>query len=90
MELARFEQFWAEDTIEGTVPFIIANPIRNNKPLTTADGTPLTKRSSTPEGDGEPLLVSAHWLVMFGDDTPTISVASGLLYSIQYPLVIMP
>ena len=83
-QLARFERFWDEDTDGGTTPFLIIDAVNHEQQIATADGLGLLT------GDGIPLLISAWWLVMFGQDTWSADPLGGLDYRVSMQLNVMP
>lgn len=80
--LAVFENFYTIDTAEGSLPFHMPDPLTDGWPLLTSDGQPLLM-------NGVPLLMSRRWLVLFGDQTPTVSPA-GIESRISFSVAVMP
>jgi len=82
-ELAIFEKFHREETQFGALPFLMPDPVTDGWPLLAPDGNALL----TP--DDEPLLIAAHWLVLFGDNMPVTS-KPGLQFVVTFPVTVMP
>lgn len=81
---ARFERFWTEETDDGTIPFLIDDQTRDLVPLVTSGGSILL------DVYGNPVLVAAKWLAMFGQDGPTITPVGGVQYRASFTLNVMP
>jgi hypothetical protein len=83
----RLDRFWEEDTKGGTQPFMIIDPMAHGQPALLEDGSPWILE------DGTPVLISAWWVVMFGQsqgDAPTATPLSGDLYRASFLLNVMP
>ncbi|WP_370194167.1 MULTISPECIES: hypothetical protein [Aurantimonas] len=83
-ELARFERFWDEDTDGGVLPFLIIDAVNHDQPLLTDEGDVLTTEA------GIPLLISAWWIVMFGQDAWSADAIGGDTYRVSMQLSVMP
>lgn len=83
-QVARFERFWDEDTDGGSLPFLIIDAVNHDQPLLTDEGDVLTTEA------GDPLLISAWWIVMFGEDAPSIVPVSHSHYRLSLELSVMP
>ena len=82
--LARLERFWAEDTAEGTRPFLLRNQIHDGKPVLTSEGEEWENEVGTV------VLQTRIDLVQWGEGEPVISVMSGELYRVQASLLVLP
>ncbi|HVI28866.1 hypothetical protein [Hansschlegelia sp.] len=83
--LARFRRFYNEELKFGSKLFWIRDQAFDGQPLTTGDGSILTN------ADGEPLLQSAHWLVMFTPGSPPRETnLRGDEWRISFNLIILP
>lgn len=81
---ARFDTFWDEDTLGGTLPFLYRDQQLDGYPLDDDLGSWLQTE------DGAPLHMESWWLVQFGQQEPAYSRQSGNLFSIQFSLVVLP
>ncbi|MET1410699.1 hypothetical protein ABVF61_00425 [Roseibium sp. HPY-6] len=82
-QLAVFETFHEVDTQMGALPFLMPDPITDGWPLLAPDGNALLAP------DDEPILIAAHWLVLFGENMPAIS-KPGLQFVVTFPVSVMP
>ena len=82
-QLAVFEKFHQEETAHGALPFVMPDPLTDGWPLLTPDGEALLGP------DDEPLLIAAHWLVLFGENMPAVS-KPGLQFIVTFPVAVMP
>lgn len=81
----RFDRFWAEETAEGSLPFLMRGQVLSGLGLATGDAAPLL----TAEGDV--LAAEDWWLVMFGEAPPQVARdITGRRYSISFALDILP
>ncbi|MCV0424672.1 MAG: hypothetical protein K5905_04305 [Roseibium sp.] len=81
---AIFDNFYEGDTAEGSLPFIMPDPTTHDWPLldpTTGD--------QLQDPDGNALLIAAHWLCLFGEQTPTETIR-GIRFQISFPVAVMP
>lgn len=82
-ELARFDRFFAEETAEGTLPFIMTDWTTDGHGLMTADGEALTDEA------GNALVITARWLCQFGERLPERSVV-GVRRRVQVTIEVLP
>lgn len=82
-ELSKFNRFYEEDTAEGTLPFLMPDPINNGALLLTAGGVPLLTAG------GSPILITSTWLCVFGDELPVVT-PSGLEWRVTFSLLVLP
>ena len=80
---ATFERFYVRATAHGTLPFTMPDPTTHGWKLLASDGTPILNPG------GDPILLSAHWLCLFGSETPRESLL-GVLFHIQFQVAVMP
>ena len=80
--VARFDRFWNEETSGGVMPFIMPDQIFNGAFLLDNFGNQITDQN------GNPLLVSAFWLVRFGDAPTTTCV--GAWFNIAFQIMVLP
>ncbi len=78
-----FERFYDNDTAGGALPFYMPDPTKDGWPVLGGDGTQLFG------SNGKPLLMSARWLCLFGDNQPVIT-AVGTRFRISFNIVVMP
>lgn len=81
---ARFERFWNEETKGGVLPFIMPDQTHDNIDLAISSG-----EIADTQGDVD-LVIASNWLVLFGEDAPTVSIVSGTVYAIDFSLKVMP
>lgn len=80
---AVFDTF-LEYTIDlGTRPFHMPDPTTDGWPLFVDSGAPLTT------SDGTPILLSARWLCILGDDMPRERI-KGVRFQISFRVWVMP
>lgn len=80
---AVFDQFFEETTAYGAKPFFMPDPTTDGWALLGGDGKPVLT-----EG-GQPILLSAQWLVFFGDDLPKESI-QGVQFRKSFSVTVMP
>ncbi len=80
---AVFDQFYEETTSFGAKPFYMPDPTTDGWALLGGDGNPLLT-----EG-GQPILLSAQWLVFFGDDLPKEAI-QGIEFRMSFSVTVMP
>ncbi|WP_102226925.1 hypothetical protein [Acidimangrovimonas sediminis] len=78
-----FDTFFAETTAFGSLPFWMPDPTTDGWALLSADGTPILN------GAGAPLLLSARWLCLFGDQLP-VETVKGPEFKIAFSVSVMP
>ncbi|WP_102226875.1 hypothetical protein [Acidimangrovimonas sediminis] len=78
-----FDNFHRDATAYGALPFYMPDPTTDGWALLSADGAPILN------GSGQPLLLSARWLCLFGDTMPSETV-QGIRFKISFPVVVMP
>ena len=81
---ARLERFWVEEAGGGSLPFLIPDQTRDALALANEDGLQLL------DDQGRPLLNTAWWFVLFGENPPTLAAVGGPIYRISLSLVILP
>lgn len=80
---AVFDGFYDLDTRFGTLPFRMPDPATDGRNLLTDAGAPILT------GTGEPLLVSASWLCLFGEPVPSERIVGGR-FEITFNIAVMP
>lgn len=80
---AVFDQFYEETTAFGGTPFYMPDPTTDGWALLDGAGNPMLT-----EG-GQPILLSAIWLCLFGDDLPKESI-EGVNFRMAFSVVVMP
>jgi hypothetical protein len=81
---ARFDTFWDEDTVGGTLPFLYRDQQLDGYQLADESGAWLET------DDGTPVRIESWWLVQFGQQEPAYSRLSGAKFQIQFSLVVLP
>lgn len=81
---AVFDNFHAEATAYGTLPFTMPDPTTDGWPMLTGDGAPLLTQT------GAPILLAATWLCLFGDQPPAESMVGGVTFRISFSVLVMP
>ncbi|MGD9862849.1 MAG: hypothetical protein AB7S99_06525 [Pseudodonghicola sp.] len=81
--LGDFESFYEHDLSEGSLPFWMPAPTLDGWPLLTPGGAPVLLP------DGSPVLVSARWLCLMGEGTPTIA-PKGVRFRVSFSVTVMP
>lgn len=97
---ARLERFWYEDTIGGSLPFLIPDPVYDGSILIASDGSPITcpdgnsmlvDGNVVPETLGGVITLTAWWLVLFGEQPPSAPTRNrGLSWQVSITLSVMP
>lgn len=82
-EKSMFDQFFAETTRHGTLPFTMPDPTTDGWPLLTSDGIPIVTESDVP------ILVASVWTCLFGE-TPPSETHYGLRFRIDFSVVVLP
>lgn len=80
---AVFEQFWADDTRRGSLPFLMPDPGTDGWPLLDANGAPMLTAG------GQPILLAKTWVCMFSDQVPAIT-AYGNRWRIAFGIGVLP
>ncbi len=80
---AVFDQFYEQETKDGSLPFWMPDPVTDGWPLLTSDGSPLLT------SDGTPLLMAALWLCLWGKETPVDRIV-GTEFTISFSVEVMP
>lgn len=80
---AVFDQFYEETTAFGGRPFHMPDPTTDGWALLDGAGRPMLT-----EG-GQPILMSAMWLCLFGDDVPKESI-EGVNFRMAFSVMVMP
>ncbi len=79
-----FDQFYHVTLSDGVHPFWMPDPISDGWPLVSPSG----ERLLSPQG--EPLLMSAKWLCLMGDEPPLTGALKGLEFPVSFSVVVMP
>lgn len=81
---ARFDRFYEEDLNFGVTPFLI--------PDQQVDGNMLSDEvwNALLDDNGSLLIAESWWLVQFAQDQPAVSAPDGLIFTIQFGLVVLP
>lgn len=80
---AIFDNFYEDETGMGSLPFWMPDPLTDGWALLDAEGNAVLS------GDGAPILLSAQWLCLFGDETPMESIR-GVRFVIAFSVAVMP
>ena len=80
---AVFDNFHRDTTAQGTMPFYMPDPTTDGWALLDAQGRPLK------DGTGRPILLSARWLCLFGEEHP-IETIQGVRFDIAFSVAVMP
>lgn len=80
---AQFDQFYEETTSFGAKAFYMPDPTTDGWALLGGDGRPLLTAG------GSPILLSARWLVFFGDDLPKEGI-EGVKFRMSFSVTVMP
>ncbi|MEL7113975.1 MAG: hypothetical protein AAGP08_00040 [Pseudomonadota bacterium] len=88
LELSRdqkavLDNFFKEDTEDGTLPFSMPDPTTDGWALLDHEGRPILVQ------DGVPLLLSANWLCQFGEELPQESLI-GVRFRAAFSLLVLP
>lgn len=84
-EKARLERFYRDDLGGGALPFLITDQVQHGRPI-LINGT-----DGLLDDDGVPILITAYWLVVFGDSAPVFTTPNrGLSFVATFPLSILP
>lgn len=82
-ELARFWRFYNEDVAQGSLPFIMADPVMAGLPLTDETGARITDET------GNLIVIAADWLCQFGDQLPETTVI-GVNCRVSFSVEVLP
>ncbi len=82
-EKAVFDNFYRFETKFGSKPFWMPDPTTDGWPVLTAGGDAVLT------GNGDPLLLSARWLCLFGATTPRETV-KGIRFRIAFTVTVLP
>ena len=80
---AVFDNFYDHDTKHGSLLFTMPDPTTDGWQMLTSDGTPVH------DPEGNPSLLSAQWLCLFGETVPTETVI-GIEFRITFSVTVMP
>ncbi len=80
---AVFDRFYEVITADGTLPFLMPDPVTDGWPLLASDGRPILQAGDTP------VLMSAQWLCLFGDEPPVEHI-SGVRFDIAFSVAVLP
>lgn len=80
---AIFDNFYEHETQHGSLLFKMPDPTTDGWALYASSGQPLLVE------DGVPLLLSAEWLCLFGDATPSETI-QGIEFVIRFSVKVMP
>lgn len=78
-----FDNFYRDTTANGTLPFFMPDPTTHGWALYATGGQRLLTAS------GQPLVLAARWLCLFGDALPATTVI-GLRFRISFDVLVMP
>ncbi|MDX8354361.1 hypothetical protein [Cognatiyoonia sp. IB215182] len=78
-----FDNFYRLTTADGVLPFLMPDPVTDGWPLLGPDG------QSILQGDHRPVLLSAQWLCLFGDQPP-VETISGVRFDIAFSVAVLP
>lgn len=82
-EKARFDRFYFEEVREGTLPFLMRDPLTSGWELLADNGAALLTDGSAP------LLLEETWICLFGTALPA-ETAYGARILISFELAVMP
>lgn len=82
-----FCTFFDVDLRQGTLPFLMPDPMRDGWPLLDDNGVPLAGVDD--KGSAFDLEVSAWWLVTFGDRLPATTPV-GREWRVEFDLAVLP
>lgn len=82
-ELAVFAKFYDTTVDNGTVPFWMPDPMTDGWAMLGDSGAPVLTET------GLPLLLSAQWLCLFGEDAPSVK-PDGLRFRVSFSVWVMP
>ncbi len=82
-EKATFDGFYEQAVQFGSLPFYMPDPVTDGWPMLDHEGTPVLT------SDGGPLLLSAQWLCLFGDETPLHTI-QGIRFVVSFTVAVMP
>jgi len=80
----RFWRFWREETVGGSLPFLVPDWTVDGVTITTEGGADLT------DANGAPLLVAAVDVAMFATSQPPSEAPIGVDWRITFQLSVMP
>ena len=81
---AQFDQFYEEELNFGVTPFLIPDQQIDDTLLSDESWSWLADES------GNPLIIESWWLAQFGQNQPAVTAVDGLLFTIQFDLVVLP
>lgn len=81
---SRLERFWSEETIQGSLPFIMPDQTHDGLPLLDGGGLPIL------DGGGLPVLVTANWLARFSENNGPQFTPWGLQFMAAFQLDVLP
>lgn len=82
-ERGLFEDFCQNTLEDHSLAFVMPDPTSDGWPLTDENDVPLTDENDVP------LLMTADWLVMFGEALPAFAMA-GIDFRVSFQLRVMP
>lgn len=80
---AVFHAFFDDDTAGGSLPFVLPDPTLDGQRLLTGSGDVLL------HSNGQPLLIAANWLCLFGDELPQEQIVGGR-FAITFSVWVLP
>lgn len=81
---AQFDQFYEEELDFGVTPFLVPDQQIDNTLLSDETWNMLQ------DENGNPIVTESWWLVQFGQNQPAVTAVDGLLFTIQFDLVVLP
>lgn len=81
---AQFDQFYEEELNFGVTPFLIPDQQIDDTQMSDELWNWLADES------GNPLIIESWWLVQFGQNQPAVTAVDGLLFTVQFDLVVLP
>jgi hypothetical protein len=82
-ELGRFDRFVNEEIEDGSLPFLMPDPMTDGWALLDSDGNPLLT------DEGQPLLITATWLCLF-DQLPTPAPYAAVDWRVSMSITVLP
>lgn len=79
-----FHTFYTDEVRNGTKPFWMNDPILHGTPILLESGLPLL------DENGQKVRVVAHWLCLFGQNTPQYSIEKQSWHKIAFSITRLP
>ena len=80
---AIFDNFYVVETVHGSKPFQMPDPTTDGVALLSGDYLPILT------SEGEPILLSAQWLCLFGEQVPSERLIGGR-FEISFSVAVLP